>query len=78
MRTPERLVYKDGAVDIPHMGIALRAIFGAALNGHDIVSQGRLVNVTLNGVKIGQIQLKDSAVKGVHDAKIIRKDPPRL
>jgi len=72
------LVYKDGTVDVPHLGITLRAIFGAALAGHDIMEKGRNVTITLKGVKVGQIQLKDSAVGQGYVPPVIRKNPPRL
>ena len=73
------LVYKDGAVDIPSMHTTLAKVFGAALHGHDIMQKGRLVNITLKGVKIGQIQLKDDIYKQVpNDPTIVRKNPRRI
>lgn len=55
--------YKDGVVDIPHWGVSMRAVFGAAAANHDLVRSGRLVRVTLNGVYIGTIQLADKREK---------------
>lgn len=59
----DHLLYKDGTVDIPHWGVSVRSVFGAAAANHDIVKQGRLVRVTLNGVYIGTIQLADKREK---------------
>jgi len=76
--TSDPLVYKDGAIDVPHWGITLRAIFGAALQHHDIMEKGRNVTITLKGVKIGQIQLKDSAVGQGYVPPVIRKNTRRV
>jgi hypothetical protein len=54
------VVYSNGAVDVPHWGISLRTIFGAAAQQHDIAKHGRKVNITLRGVYIGTLQLADN------------------
>lgn len=51
------LVYKDGTISVPHWGITLRTLFGAASKEHNIAKLGRRVAITLDGVYIGEIQL---------------------
>ncbi len=72
MTTNETLTYQDGTVDVPHIGVTLRSIFGAAA-AHNIARDGRQVKITLRGVKIGSIQLKDAHLKGIEDASTVRK-----
>lgn len=67
------IVYKDGAVDIPHWGVSFRSVFGAAVAGHDMARDGRLVKVTLKGVYIATIQLADGRKK----LESVRQDPVR-
>ena len=77
MTDPTLAVYKNGAVDVPHMGVSLRKVFGAAAVHHDVGKKGRLVPVTLNGVYIGTIQLMDHPPKDI-DAPTIRKVARRI
>mgnify|MGYP001791681604 CR=1 FL=1 len=62
-----QLDYKDGTVDVPHWGISLRTIFGCATSQHDVAKRGRHVKVTLRGVYIATIQLKDTHLEGKHE-----------
>jgi hypothetical protein len=64
MGSGEPIKYKDGTVDVPHLGITLRSLFAAAANEHDIELRGRKVRVTTRGVYIGTIQLADDRKKG--------------
>lgn len=52
----EPINYKDGTLDVPHLGITLRTVFAAAERLHD-KSKGRKVKVNLRGVYVGTIQL---------------------
>lgn len=71
------LRYAAGTVDVPHLGITLRRIFGCAGQFHDIERDGREVKITVEGVYVGTLQLKDAILKGKQHAKGVRADPPR-
>lgn len=63
MSTHEDIPYKDGKLDVPHLGITLRTLFAAAAEYHDIHTDGRKVKIYLRGVYIGTIQLSDAGKK---------------
>lgn len=70
------VTYKDGTVNVPHLGISLRTIMGAAAQNHDIARDGRLVKLTYKSVYIGTIQLADHHLKGKTDGPTIRYAAP--
>lgn len=71
------LTYKDGTLDVPHWGISLRTLFGAAIRDHDVVKMGRRVQVTLKGVYIGEIQLNGKSLPNDKPATILQNPQRR-
>lgn len=54
----EPLIVKGNTVTVPHLGISLRAVLGAALNNRANFS-GRRVKILYKETVIGELRLKD-------------------
>jgi len=67
------LFYANGAVNLPHLGITLRRIFGCAGENMDLGKDGRTFDILVKGVFIGTLQMKH--LKGQDEHKAVRKDP---